>query len=184
MNEINYPIHSTKNLMKAVLAALVIATIIFVTVVLPSEYNIDPLGVGEKMGLTALSQPAAEVEDVQELKADEPVIVDTREDIATIIVPANRGIEYKFYLKQYEKLGFEWSTDGTPLYFDFHGEPEGDTTGFYESYSITTSDKAQGKVTVPFAGVHGWYWKNETDSPIEVTLKTQGNYQVIGNPRK
>ena len=34
----------------------------------------------------------------------------------------------------------EWLTDGES-YFDLHGEPEGDTTGYFESYAIATTNE-------------------------------------------
>ena len=58
MNTINVPIHSTKTLIKASLLASVIASVLLITCILPSEYNIDPTGVGEALGLTKLSQTA------------------------------------------------------------------------------------------------------------------------------
>jgi hypothetical protein len=106
-----------------------------------------------------------------------------RKDEATVVVPAGGGIEYKFRMNQYAKLVYEWKTDGAPLYYDFHGEPKGDSTGYFESYAIATNAGVKGSVTVPFDGVHGWYWKNTADQDVTVTLKTEGMYEVIGNPK-
>ena len=61
-----------------------------------------------------------------------------------------------------------------------HGEPEGDTTAYFESYGASTTDGMKGSVTVPFAGSHGWYWRNDTNQDISISLKTLGNYNVIG----
>ena len=78
-------------------------------------------------------------------------------------------------------MTYEWSTtSGEPLYFDFHGEPKDDTTGYFLSYTIATANKAKGSVTVPFEGLHGWYWKNTSDNTVTVILKTSGDYKVIG----
>ena len=77
-------------------------------------------------------------------------------------------------------MTFEWLNDGEALYIDLHGEPEGDTTGYLESYTIATSNELKGSFTAPFAGSHGWYWKNETDNPIAVQLLVKGQYEVIG----
>jgi hypothetical protein len=93
--------------------------------------------------------------------------------------PANKGVEYKFKMQKYAKITYQWQAQSA-LYFDFHGEPEGDTTGYFESYTIATAEKMEGSMTVPFNGIHGWYWKNTTDKAITVTLNTEGRYQVIG----
>ena len=58
MNEKNtliQPIVSTKTLIKSTLVASIIALIVFVVFILPAEYNIDPSGIGEALGLTVLA---------------------------------------------------------------------------------------------------------------------------------
>ncbi|MCC2637440.1 MAG: hypothetical protein K0Q68_1159 [Moraxellaceae bacterium] len=52
---------SANSLIKATAVALAIATVVLVTAVLPAEYGIDPTGLGSRLGLTALSGPAATV---------------------------------------------------------------------------------------------------------------------------
>jgi hypothetical protein len=97
-----------------------------------------------------------------------------------VMVPAGRGIEYKFDMQQFEKMTYEWITDGTALFVDLHGEPKGDTSGYYESYVIATSADMKGSFTAPFAGSHGWYWKNKSNQPVAVQLLVKGQYKVIG----
>ncbi|MFC1519433.1 hypothetical protein ACFL6Z_06900 [Pseudomonadota bacterium] len=90
-------------------------------------------------------------------------------------------MEYKLLLNQFTHLTYQWHTlDEAPLFFDFHGEPQGDTTGYYESYNISTANKVTGSLTTPFAGAHGWYWKNTSDAAITVVLNTTGAYNIKG----
>ena len=168
---------SSKTLIKASVSAVVFAAIAIFTLILPAEYNIDPTGVGEKLGLTILATAG----DEQQSIAD-PIANKGSDEFQTIevTVPAGRGIEYKFFMKQHEKMTYEWLTDGEPLYFDLHGEPEGDTTGYFESYTIATSNEMKGSYTTPFTGSHGWYWKNKSDNPVSVQLLVKGQYDVIG----
>ena len=105
----------------------------------------------------------------------------TQKKQVTLTVPAKRGIEYKVKMQKYGRLKFEWQTSGEPLYYDFHGEPKGDTTGFFESFSIATARQAKGTMTVPFEGVHGWYWKNTSENEIKVTLNIEGHYEIVGS---
>jgi hypothetical protein len=58
--EIRAEVPSLKKLLTATLAALAVAGVILVTVVLPAEYNIDPLGTGRALGLTDLANASAE----------------------------------------------------------------------------------------------------------------------------
>ncbi|MBH0067452.1 MULTISPECIES: hypothetical protein [Alteromonadales] len=168
---------SSKTLIKASVSAVFVAAIAIVTLILPAEYNIDPTGVGEKLGLTILATAG----DEQQSVAD-PIANKGSDEFQAIevTVPAGRGIEYKFFMKQHEKMTYEWLTDGEPLYFDLHGEPEGDTTGYFESYTIATSNEMKGSYTTPFTGSHGWYWKNKTDNAIGIQLMVKGQYEVIG----
>lgn len=168
---------STKTLIKASLSATVVAALTLVTLILPAEYNIDPTGIGQSLGLTSIAQ-AAEAE----AEASPIVNVEGSDEFQTIeiTVPAGRGVEYKFAMPQYAKMTYEWLTDGEPLYFDLHGEPDGDTTGYFESYTIATSSEMKGSFTAPFAGSHGWYWKNKSDKPVAVQLMVKGQYDVIG----
>ena len=116
-----------------------------------------------------------------EEKSDE--IISEQENVVTVVVPANKGIEYKFYMKQYEKLQYEWTSE-IPLYFDFHGEPlDYNVTKYFESYTEGTANEMKGIMTTPFEGPHGWYWKNNSDKDVSVILTTKGNYKVIGSKK-
>ena len=171
---------STKTLVKASITATVVAAIALVTFILPAEYNIDPTGIGHKLGLTTLAQATESDVVVSTNNADTNTSGSQEFQTIEVVVPAGRGVEYKFAMPQYAKMTYEWLTDGEALYFDLHGEPEGDTTGYFESYTIATSNEMKGSFTAPFAGSHGWYWKNKSEKPIAVQLLVKGEYQVIG----
>ena len=100
-------------------------------------------------------------------------------DTISITVPAQSGLEYKLLIEKGVTLEYAWETDGAELYFDFHGEPEGDTSGYFKSYSVDTKNKYSGKLVTPFSGVHGWYWKNTTDQPVSIRLNAKGDYKII-----
>ncbi|MCF6289258.1 MAG: hypothetical protein L3J53_08510 [Proteobacteria bacterium] len=175
---------SNKSLLLSTIIALVLSSLIYLIVILPAEFNEDPTGLGEKLGLTILSQTenipetstVAYTKNTAASNNDKDAYT-FREDEQTIVVPAQKGIEYKFNIKQFDTLTYEWeTTDGFPIYFDFHGEPKGDTTDYFESYSIATANQMKGTTTVPFSGSHGWYWQNTTDEEVLIILKTSGNY--------
>jgi hypothetical protein len=160
------------------LIAVFIAVITLVVFILPAEYNIDPTGLGEKIGLTILAKNLSQKSPVIAVNGQNSV--EERSDTVEVIVPAGRGVEYKFQLDSQQTMKYKWQTTGEPLFLDLHGEPEGDTTGYYESYTIANAHEMSGQFTAPFAGIHGWYWKNETKQDITVTLTTSGPYQVVG----
>ena len=167
---------STSALIKSTIIALIVAAVVLVSFILPAEYNIDPTGIGAKLGLTSLAETTVNTSVINPENIQGQQASDTLE----VIVPANRGVEFKFSMQQFQKMEYEWLTDGEPLYFDLHGEPAGDTTGYFESYAIATLKEMKGSFTAPFAGAHGWYWKNTTNNPVTVKLIVKGEYTVIG----
>ena len=162
--------------MKRSFNASVLAIVLFVTTVLPAEYGIDPTGIGAALGLNNLAGSEEVAEPVTRAGSGDLTF---RQDDAEIIVPADSGLEYKFFLAEHATLTYNWSSSA-PLYFDMHGEPEGDTTGYFESYGAATVDAMQGTTTTPFAGSHGWYWRNDTNQDVTISLTTMGNYEVLG----
>ncbi len=166
--ESNQKSHS---LLKSTIISVVIAIVVLVLFILPAEYNIDLTGAGEKFGLTVFNKKA---------KAEPLLILNKQQDSVSVTVPAGKGIEYKLAMKKYSKLTYEWTIENGELYVDLHGEPAGDTTGYFESYTIATVNKMKGSFTAPFDGSHGWYWKNNSEEDIKVKLRFNGEYVIEG----
>lgn len=79
------------------------------------------------------------------------------------------------------KLEFDWESGaGEKLYYDLHGEPKGDTSDYFKSFSEATGSRDNGEIRPEFDGPHGWYWENKTRRPITVILHTRGDYKVLG----
>ncbi|MDO9170107.1 MAG: hypothetical protein Q7U18_13605 [Methylobacter sp.] len=197
MTHINPPVQSLKSLIIASAFALLLAVIILLSAVLPAEYGIDPTGMGKMMGLSALSAPTKDGNKAlaitcpvlppqtinQAAGSTETIQKETLpqwQDSVKIIVPAGEGLEYKFHLVKGATLDYSWTTDGAKLYFDFHGEPKGDKTGFFKSFKESTDNQSNGTLTAPFEGSHGWYWENKTRSPVAIILNTKGSYRILG----
>jgi len=102
-----------------------------------------------------------------------------RKDSISITIPARGDKEYKFHLAKGASLEYAWQTNGEKLFFDFHGEPTGDTTGYFKSFKKSTDRQSSGSLITSFEGTHGWYWKNNNPSPVIITLKTKGEYQRL-----
>ena len=100
-------------------------------------------------------------------------------DIITVNIPARDEIEYKLMVAKNESFQYAWQSDKGELFFDFHGEPKGDTTGYFESFEKDTRSQSTGTMVTTFEGTHGWYWKNNNSHPVNITLKVKGNYQRL-----
>ncbi len=174
--------HPSSPLGKPLAGAFIVAVMALIFVILPAEYNIDPSGVGKSLGLTTLSGPSSNTapstssEAVQNSDASEEASSHTIE----ITIPPGRGVEYKLHMERFQKVTYEWESDSADVYVDLHGEPQGDTTGYFESYSIATTSEMKGSFTAPFAGSHGWYWKNTEKYEVEISLTFHGRYQIEG----
>ncbi|MDH5324699.1 MAG: HupE/UreJ family protein [Gammaproteobacteria bacterium] len=100
----------------------------------------------------------------------------TWSDTIEVLIPARGDKEYKLYLTQGATFSYAWQTDGKDLFFDFHGEPAADSTGSFQSFQKNTLNKSTGTLTASFEGTHGWYWKNNSNKAVTVTLKVSGDY--------
>lgn len=205
----NQPIMGKKQLIQSVIMAFIIGTIVLLTAVFPAEYGMDPLGTGELFGFSKLYQGDSdsgnnEIQDAslssisfKKLKIEKvgspasvpkPVEannpppeeqVPQRDDIIEVLVPAGKGIEYKFLMLKYGSVKYEWSVDKGIVYIDFHGEVKQENPPenvFYESYTLAYSNNMAGTLTAPFEGKHGWYFRNDTDQDITVTIRLKGEY--------
>lgn len=164
----------SRSLLKATVFSFVVAIVVLVLFILPAEYNIDPTGIGQKLGLNVFAEQAVVANTVASNNSY------GEQDSVVLTVPAGQGIEYKLAMDQFSKTTYEWVTDGGTLYVDLHGEPKGDTTGYFESYAIATVTQMKGSFTAPFTGSHGWYWKNKSDTDIQVQLIFNGKYIIEG----
>jgi len=105
-------------------------------------------------------------------------------DVISVEIPARGEKEYKFHLTKGATLEYSWKTDSGKLFFDFHGEPTGDTTGYFKSFKKSTSSQSSGSITSEFDGPHGWYWKNNNSHPVIIELNVKGEYSRLDLKKK
>jgi len=98
-------------------------------------------------------------------------------DVITITIPARDDKEYKLMFAKGATFNYAWHSNQGELFFDFHGEPKGDKTGYFKSFHKDTSTQSSGSLTTTFEGTHGWYWKNSNPFPVSITLNINGEYQ-------
>ena len=123
-------------------------------------------------------------ESSQVILKTEDAIRSNWKDVITITIPARGDKEYKLYLAKGATLEYSWKTNGENLFYDFHGEPAGDTTGYFKSFKKSTESESSGTLTASFDGTHGWYWKNNSSSAVDIILKTSGDYQQLDLMKK
>ena len=172
--------------MKASVAALVVATILLVTVVFPAEYGIDPLGTGGALGLSALSGGTAPEEPVPRPAGEKVAPVQEgpfalypaafKVDSRDLVLGPYEYVEYKYHLERGATMLFSWRASGDVMH-DMHGDPEGESSSTAAvSFDARPRRQAEGSFEAPFTGIHGWYWENPGGETITVRVTTAGFY--------
>jgi len=122
---------------------------------------------------------AVSTESTQQVTVSEQTQQSDWKDTITVTIPARGDKEYKLQLAKDAVLEYAWKTDKGDLFFDFHGEPKGDTRGYFKSFKKDTKSRSSGSLTTIFTGTHGWYWKNNNAFPVTITLNVKGDYQRL-----
>ncbi|ODT76348.1 MAG: hypothetical protein ABS76_31450 [Pelagibacterium sp. SCN 64-44] len=236
---------SKERLIRSTIIAGISATVILVTVVLPSEYGIDLTGFGRLTGLKSMGdikmQLAEEAAAAEQLSAQvaagtAPVRVAvpqgaTSADIAALTdriatleqilligppgVPATpsaalppiaatvpeqgagretvqpqspwqdeisftltpmQGTEYKLVMEAGAIARFEVVVSGGVINYDAHGEGGGQSVTYEQVRGIADDN---GQIQAPFAGTHGWFFRNRGSEHVTVTLRTGGQYSEL-----
>jgi len=179
------PPPSRRQLALTTVSALAAAAAILVTIVLPAEYGLDPLGTGRALGLTRLSEPlpapeapapapgAPQVPTVEGSIAHYPAPF--KSDTTEFVLGPYEYVEYKYRLEKGAVMLYSWTATATVIH-DFHGDPEGGGEQAAVSHEKKSRRGANGEFTAPFAGIHGWYWENPGGESITVSLNSAGFY--------
>mgnify|MGYP001818746966 FL=1 len=172
------------------------AVFIGVCVYLPAEYGTDPTGVGSILGLTEMGEIKQQL--AAEAAADEllhggdessslmndifGLFVSTAQaqeawtDEITFTLAPGEFTEIKATMEAGATMTYAWSATGGRINFDLHAHAGGrDVT--YEKGRGQTS--GEGSFETPFAGDHGWFWRNRDDADITVVLQLRGDYSEI-----
>lgn len=161
------PVTSSRNVALVTIGAALVAATILVSLVLPAEYGIDPLGTGKALGLLGLSrqEPEAVTEQARAFALDR----------VSFELGPFESVEYKYRLEAGASLLFGWEASAETV-FDFHAEPDGAAAGFAESFSQGRATADNGLYVAQFPGIHGWFFENRQSAPLTVTLITAGFY--------
>jgi hypothetical protein len=181
------PTPTLRQLTRTTAIAFAVAVVILITIVLPAEYAIDPIGTGRLLGLTDIASPpvtiAADARPAgAALKpiAKGPVGEYPAEytfDVFEVTLQPYEYVEYKYHLEQGATMLYAWKASA-PLIQDFHGERAAVNGGepTEESFDKENRREASGSLTAPFAGIHGWYWENPGGEPVTIRLTSSGFY--------
>jgi hypothetical protein len=176
---------------------------------MPSEYAVDPTGVGRALGLTQMGElkiilaqealadaappqaaapapaPAPQVAQVQPIAKPvaQPAPTPTsalKTNQMSVTLKPGEGTEIKLEVLKGKSVSYEWTAVGGPVNFDTHGEPYNGEKGYFHSYSKGKQVKSdKGEFTAIFDGTHGWFWRNRSNNDVTIALKTTGDYLSV-----
>lgn len=158
---------SPARIIRATVIAALAAAILFLTVILPAEFGSDPLGTGNLLGLTELSQ-----------NGESPVLeqyADHATDSVEFVLEPFQSVEYKYVMDQDNAMVYSWQADGA-VYYDMHADPGMSMEGYDESFGQGESDSRRGVYVAPFTGIHGWFWENRGFETVTIRLQSAGFY--------
>ncbi|WP_067217525.1 transmembrane anchor protein [Stappia indica] len=198
---------TSAQLLKSTIIAIVAAVAILVAIVLPSEYGIDPTGAGRMLGLTEMGEiktqlaeeaeadrildqqnavPAAPAAPQQgsslldriyaEFLVGSAHAQEMRSDEMSVTLAPGEGAEIKLVMIKGAQANYAWTANGAVVNFDTHGDGGGENISYEKGRGVA---KDEGVLEAAFDGNHGWFWRNRTDAPVTVTLKTSGAYSEI-----
>ena len=189
---------STRQLIRSTLIAAVSALVLLFTVVLPSEYGVDPSGIGRALGLTEmgeiktrLAREAAKDATATQAPHSEPAAAKAAasnagasigpawRDEMTFTLTPGQGTEVKLKMMEGDKAQYAWSVQGGVVNFDTHGDGTGRSVSYEKGRRVANDE---GELIAAFTGNHGWFWRNRTDAPVTITLRTAGDYAEIKAP--
>jgi len=195
------PEYSKEKILKNVKYTATWATIIFLTLILPAEYGIDPFGTWKLTWLNKLAPNyVAESIDSQEssetLETGTSVTQDTvnkqvsntentwssyeyKELEKTYTLEAWEDREVKFDMNKWDEMRFSWQSSEV-IYFDQHWEPTTEEWKEFLPYKTVkewkqSSDEAT--LTAEFTWTHGWYWRNLSNNKVTITLVSKWNFK-------
>ena len=187
---------SSAQLIRSTIIAFVAAIVILVTIVLPAEYGIDPTGIGRTIGLAEMgeikSELAREAEEDRKLPGhgDQSGLLDGlfalvigtahaekawRDEVIFTLAPGD-STEIKLVMDRGNKAEYEWVAEGGRINFDLHAHGDGTSVDYEKGRGETMGS---GSFEAPFAGDHGWFWRNRgqfrCDGNAETAREIQRN---------
>jgi hypothetical protein len=196
---------SSTQLLKSTGIAAVAAAAILVTIVLPSEYGIDPTRIGGVLGLSEMGDiktqlaEEAEADQLMELESSEAETqsslgdaifglfvgsasaqaVEAWTDEYSVTLAPGDGIEVKLVMEAGAEAEYQWAVDGGVVNFDLHGDGGGENISYEKGRAVPGDE---GVLTAAFAGNHGWFWRNRDSQDVTVSLLVRGAYSDMKLP--
>jgi hypothetical protein len=188
---------SSAQLLRSTVIAAFSAVAILVTVVLPAEYGIDPTGAGRLLGLTEMGEIKTQLAEEAEMdrlmeadRDDQSSLLDDflglfvgtaqaqeawRDEVTFTLAPGDTA-EIKLVMVEGNAAEYAWAAEGGRINFDLHAHGNGQSIDYDRGRGASAGE---GSIEAPFAGEHGWFWRNRDNADVTVTLQLRGDYSEL-----
>lgn len=159
---------SPKSLIKLATGALAAATIASFLFVLPAEFDMDPTGLGEVMGIKGMSG--------YQVGALTTQTGSVHQDQSFFWLAPFESVEFKYTMAEGQSMVFDWRAKGTAtadVIYEMHSEVDADPEQSV-TFELSRGESQRGTFVAPFDGVHGWYWENRGTEEVEIVLEATG----------
>lgn len=200
---------TNRQLIRATLIAAVAAGGLLVTVILPSEYGVDPTGVGRALGLAQMGEIKTQLAEEAALDAAMDTAASVEQARAAVAqaasgaagpvgalaqpatpnAPVGRSDTTRLTLAPGQGAEIK-VTAAKDARIAFNWSVEGGRVNYdthadapgisYHGYGKgRESTGEQGQLVAAFDGSHGWFWRNRSGVPVTITLRTEGVYGEV-----
>ena len=188
---------STRNqLLRSICLSILVAFVILITVILPAEYNVDPTGMGEALGIKGFSAAESTASSEQSsntslVPSHEPQTNKLHDSIdpslkfyqTDLILEPYGQVEFKLKMKEGARVSYTWFSGNDEIYADLHGHTiveegiEGKEEEIVVRYHETQQgSEGSGSFETPFTGDHGWYFLSLETHPITIRVNISGSF--------
>lgn len=101
-----------------------------------------------------------------------------RDEVSYTLAPGE-GIEVKLVMEEGQVARFAWTANGGVVNYDTHADGGGQSISYEQGRAVP---EQAGELVAAFTGNHGWFWRNRTDAPVTLTLRTAGQYAEMRAP--
>lgn len=108
-----------------------------------------------------------------------PSVAASRTDSITVTIAPEKRVEVKLVMKQGARATFDWATDGEEVGYNVHGEPLNDPTAAADVYDRGTANAKRGEIIAAFDGIHGWAFRNISETPVTIRVHATGQFSEI-----
>ena len=100
-----------------------------------------------------------------------------------IRLAAKEGMELKYRIARGAGMLYAWTSDGS-VHWELHSQPDDAPPGYAEFFDTNDGTASNGVYKAPFNGIHGWWFENQGDRDITITLRSSGFYTESHEFRK